>query len=734
MSISEIEPRQTSSSSSSWPKGLVGDIGVFPRTSVVAGAYGTWTFRYVTGPYGVDDGGALKFLVPIPSDRGVPQFDDPSAPNFSTVRTSGTARVTARWQTKAHVRPWVKGIVVEVTDGALAPGDIVDVVWGETNGGSAGATMQSYAEESSKVRVMVDAFATNVFYDVPGDTELEVIAGPAVALIATLSAIANHPGKASLAVRAIDRFGNVATGYRGAVTISRQGDTVAVLDFSAGDKGIRKNVVDVATDHATVRFDIADQDGLVAMSNPMVTGQHGPALFWGDTQGQTGETVGAGSLAQFFEYARDAVQLDFVTHSANDFQVERDSYAQVLEMTDSYTLDGSFVAFGGFEWSGNTPTGGDHNVLYADNAAAPLLRSSHALLDDLSDVDTDCATIGDVYRVLRGENIDAVTVAHVGGRLANLDLIETDITPVLEMTSVHGWFEWFALDALRRGLIVGLIAASDDHSGRPGGSFPSLPVFGVRSGLAAVRANELSRRGILEALRQRNCYATTGERMVLTVTAGDHRMGESWESVTAPIVDVTVAGTSAIESIEIINADAVLAAWRPDTELSDRQLRVSWRGARDKNRTRVQDWNGHLEIAGAEIQGSRTWAFDHPDQGIVSSDSRSVTWISTTNGDHDGVVLDFDRRPESLRFVAGGVDLALDLRELGRTPLEVPIEVGVDRAVTLEWLPTEPQASDVEVRFEGLPFVAGRNVYLVKVRQADGHVAWASPLFVTNPA
>lgn len=717
-----------------WPAGQVGEVTLAPRNPVLAGSHGTWTFRYVTGPYGVDDGGGLKFLLPIPSDRGVPQFEDPSAPEYVTVRNSGSARVTARWQTKAYVRPWVKGIVVDVTDGALSPGDVVELIWGDTSGGSPGASAQSYAEGAAPVRVLVDPFATNVYYDVPGETGVEVLPGPAAALVATVSSTSHATGLARMSVRAIDRFGNVAVAYRGSVTVSLQGKTVAVLDFAAADKGVRSLMLDVPKASGPVRFDVADERGMTATSNPIVAGPAERTLFWGDTQGQTGETVGAGSLTEFFEYARDCVQLDFVTHSANDFQVERDAYAEVLEVTDKYTQNGSFVAFGGFEWSGNTPTGGDHNVLYADNTSAPLLRSSHALLYDLSDVDTDCRTISDVYSHLRSENIDALTVAHVGGRVANLDLIETDMTPVLEMTSVHGWFEWFALDALRKGLTVGLIAASDDHSGRPGGSFPSLPVFGVRSGLAAVRSDELSRQGIMKALRRRDCYATTGERIVLSVASGEHRMGEAWDADTAPVIEVSVAGTAPIESIQVINADEVLAAWRPAVKLSQRRLRVSWKGARDKNRTRVQDWNGFLTISGANIESAQTWAFDHPDQGIVETGPQLVRWTSSTNGDHDGIVLDLDSRPETLNFIAGGVELELNLSEVGEQPVVIPVEAGIDRAVIVEWLPAEALSADASVTFDGLPLTAGRNVYLVKVQQADGHIAWASPLYVTKRA
>src|SRR5687767_1420442 len=203
-----------------WPSGQVGQVRLSPAAPVTAGEFATWTVRYEVGPYGMDDGGGLKLLFPIPSDRGVPQFTDPSAPNYTTVRTSGTARVRARYATKLHTRPWVKGIAVDVEDGPLAPGDTIEVVIGDTREGSPGATAQSYCEPESTIRVVVDPFATNVYYGVPGQTAHAVVAGPATALVATAPSQATGGEPIVVSVRAIDRYGNVATGACDPVTIS----------------------------------------------------------------------------------------------------------------------------------------------------------------------------------------------------------------------------------------------------------------------------------------------------------------------------------------------------------------------------------------------------------------------------------------------------------------------------------------------------------------------------------
>ncbi len=535
---------------------------------------------------------------------------------------------------------------------------------------------------------------------------------------------------ATLSVRAVDRYGNVAVSYRGVVTVRDAGgkDALARLTFGEREAGVVTAPLPVARGDRAVWFEVADERGLTAVSNPLPA-RGSATVLWGDTQGQTGETVGAGTIEEFFEYARDVARLDFVAHSANDFQITSGAYAESLRACDRYSDEGEFAAFGGFEWSGTTPVGGDHNVLYADTTNAPLARSSHALVDDLGDVDTDAPTVRDLYGVLERSGADAVCVPHVGGRRVELSLIDPRHAPVLEIVSVHGWFEWLALEALELGLIVGVIGASDDHSGRPGGSFPTSPAFGTRNGLAAVQTDDLSRSGILRAMRARHCYATTGERILLDVRSGPYRMGDHWRSPAAPVIEVDVAGTAPVEAVEVLDAHGVIARWEPDLPMSRRRLRVAWRGARDRNRRRTQDWSGGLTLVGACIREARTWAFDHPDQGLTLVGERELAWHSTTNGDSDGVEFETDTDAERILFRAGGVELDIDLVGI-KWHREFPLDAGVDRAVTVTRLAEKHGACTAHVVFDRLPLRPGRNPYFVKVHQADGHLAWASPMHV----
>ena len=93
----------------------------------------------------------------------------------------------------------------------------------------------------------------------------------------------------------------------------------------------------------------------------------------------------------------------------------------------------------------------------------------------------------------------------------------------------------YFVDALKRGARFGVIGSSDDHATLPGGQkhFRMEPL-GAKSlngyfhkGLAAVRAPELTRSALFEAMRSRSTYATTNARSLVDMNIGDASMGET---------------------------------------------------------------------------------------------------------------------------------------------------------------------------------------------------------------
>src|SRR3546814_703125 len=183
---------------------------------------------------------------------------------------------------------------------------------------------------------------------------------------------------------------------------------------------------------------------------------------------------------------------------------------------------GSFVTLPGYEWSGNTGLGGDRNVYFAEDHRQ-IRRSSHALVDDMSDADTDASTAEKLFRDLTEAGEDVVCFAHCGGRYADIKLAHDGrIERSVEIHSSWGTFEWILHDAFEMGYRVGIVANSDGPKGRPGASYPGASLFGAIGGLTCLLTPELTRAGLLDCLRTRTHYGHTGNRMLLNVRHAFH--------------------------------------------------------------------------------------------------------------------------------------------------------------------------------------------------------------------
>ena len=74
-------------------------------------------------------------------------------------------------------------------------------------------------------------------------------------------------------------------------------------------------------------------------------------------------------------------------------------------------------------------------------------------------------------------------------------------------------------------------------------------------------APELTREAIIEALRERRCYATTGARIVLAFQVDGHGMGEEFTAAKREVtVTARVLGAAPLERLEVVcNGSAVLS-------------------------------------------------------------------------------------------------------------------------------------------------------------------------------
>lgn len=728
----------------------LGAVALAPAAPVEAGSRGTWTLTYTAGAHGLDDGGALLVAVRQIADWGPPQTTDPAGDDYVGAATSAGAALRVAYDPRAFIRPWRQGVRVTVEDGHLAPGDTITIVFGDRSGGGGGLRMQTFPERRFALRVLVDCFGSGDYRPLAAQPALQVIAGPAARLVAVGPSAARPGAPTWLLVRALDRWGNPAPTYRGTVALAGPAGVTlpAPYRFRPEDRGVHRFAGLVLRAPATYRLTVADAAaGFVATANPCRcaepadTGPH--TLYWGDPHGQSEETVGTGDVESYWAYLRDVAGADFGAHCGNDFQITTAFFARLREVVRRYHEPGRFVPFLAYEWSGNHAVGGDHNVyfLHDDPARSRIHRSSHWQIPGDPDTATDRASIAALRAEYRGRD-DVLLLPHVGGRRARLDTVD-DVgqSPLIEIASVHGRFPWFARAALARGLQVGFIAGSDDHTGRPGATPPTSRGLICRGGLTAVYAAALTREALWDALRRRRCYGTTGARIIVAVDADGHPMGDAYTAAGAPRFTVRVAGTAPVERIElrrgleVLDRYDALAAPPPrwDTATARARLRLTWAGAESRNRRKVTTWDGQLTLDGGHILAAEPYHLDHPAEGITACESQRVSWRSRTSGDEDGVMLEVQlARDALLHLDTPPLRAAFALRDLGAEPLVVDAG-GVDRQVTLRWVRADAGPRDVAWSFVDAQPPAGEHAYWVWVVQADGEWAWSSPVFVTVP-
>jgi len=715
-----------------------GEATITPSEQVVAGSYGTWTIVITIGHHGIDDSGRILIARRMVTNWGIPQLDRPGEAEYTTVQTSGEARLSAHYDPKAHIRPWKGALVIDVLDGALVLGDIVTVTFGDTRFGSPGSRAQTFRQERCQFRVLVDAFGTGQYVQLSDPPTLRIIGGPArrLRLRVPSEVLAGQPFGAT--VVAEDEHGNPADGYEATVEIHAQsGETIEPQShtFGSSERGAFRFSGLVLAKPGRFRLVARQSDGaLSALSNPIICRETAPqhSLFWGDIHGQTEASVGSGTLDEYFSFGRDVAALDFISHCANDFQITKEHWQQTNDAVRHYHEPGRYVTFLAYEWSGTTPAGGDHNVYYRGDEG-PLHRSSHWQVADRSDANHDRYPINELHETLRGRD-DVMIIPHVGGRHANLDYFVPEHSPLIEIASVHGVFEWFAEEALRRGLRVGFVANSDDHSGRPGATYPSGSDvhFGMRGGLLAAYAQSLTREGLWEAFWARRCYGTTGERIVLRVHVDGHPMGAQFRASAPPQIEVEVLGTAPLDTLELRRGtDVIYEHPLVVAELGERPLlRLVWEGARVRWRDRPTHWDGSLAVEEGRILAADPFAFDSPSEGIVRQSEQEVVWRSSTSGDPDGLYLDLEVADDALlHFRTQPLDFGFRLRDILAAPMVVDAG-GLGQQVTVSLVPRGPRPMAARFDYRDLTAQPGTNAYWIRVIQRDGAMAWSSPIYV----
>lgn len=273
------------------------------------------------------------------------------------------------------------------------------------------------------------------------------------------------------------------------------------------------------------------------------------SLYWGTLHGEWDRTDSAENIESYLRYVRDEKALQFVATSCFDTEEEtsNDVWKLISNQIAEFNEDDRFVALLGFQWQGEPKTEGLRHFIYTkDNK--PLLRRK----------DTKNNSLKKIYKTNNPKELLSLPLFTMG-KTTSYDF--EDFTPeyerVVEIYNSWGSSECTAKagnpcpisgtgknsigetaegslrKALNNGCRFGFSAGGYDDRGAFEQLYDADQVQ-YPPGITAILAKEHSRSSLIEALQNRSCYATTGEKIILSFNIAQFPMGSEVDTKTRP--------------------------------------------------------------------------------------------------------------------------------------------------------------------------------------------------------
>lgn len=263
----------------------------------------------------------------------------------------------------------------------------------------------------------------------------------------------------------------------------------------------------------------------------ITAGEKNYKLFWADMHCHNGLTADAeGQPDEMHFYARDRAGLDVVVFTNNDFyNVPLTQYdfelGHLFATTFSARLHAAerpLLSLPGFEWTSRIPGVATAKLSDSSNWLPPYRNRSYpnhrsviyppsgGPLVHFTEVGNDIARLNEAVEKAGGITLSQHNAFKLSGHPVEVGF---------ELTS--GWSNYIGArprlfhEPLNQGARLGFTANGDTHRRAPG----------LSGALTGIYAEELTADSILDALRNRRCFATMGSQIFLDTRTGDALMG-----------------------------------------------------------------------------------------------------------------------------------------------------------------------------------------------------------------
>lgn len=489
-------------------------------------------------------------------------------------------------------------------------------------------------------------------------------------------------------------------------------------------------------------------------------------LYWGDLHNHCAVGYAKGSLERAIELARGHLDfLAFTGHASwhdmprmpgdrhlkwvDGFKANADHWPKTLRLLRDANTP-TFLALPGYEW--HSSAFGDYCVIFPDERAE-LFLPDH--VDPLLD-----------FAAARR----AVPIPHhvgykLGWRGANWKHFRPGVSPVVEIFSEHGCTESdrspcpmirhsnggrqasnTVVPQLQRGVRFGFVASSDNHFGYPG-------AYG--EGVVGVWAEELTGRGLFEALRARRTYAATGDRIALDVEVNGAPMGSEIPFTDERQIDVRVEGQDSIAIVELIRNGRVIERYFPEDHVGGPlrlpgrakcRIQYGWGPWGALSLGRICPWDFTVRVEGGKIHCVRPCFQSAPFDENLRDSLEVVSEREVRVRSHTTRVECYAEDPTKsvICELEGGPDASIlvQLRKPADQTVRARLkDLADDNVITFTGVFTTesyilhrlvgPSDYSARIRWHDRrnPACAG-DWYYVRVTQHNGHLAWSSPIWV----
>ncbi|HEV2123551.1 MAG TPA: CehA/McbA family metallohydrolase, partial [Chloroflexota bacterium] len=336
--------------------------------------------------------------------------------------------------------------------------------------------------------------------------------------------------------------------------------------------------------------------GLRGESNPIRCGaEPQKRVYWGDFHVHCNFSDGVRTIEHLYDYGEHIAGLDVCGASDHSPMMSDTMWARNVEFVKERYRSGQFVTLLGFEWA--TP-GTGHRCVYSrdDRLALERVRSLAELRQNLDRQRAEGREVLVIpHHMLTStaqyapERPDTERLMEVYSQWGNSEVRGNPKRPLSHWDPETKDRGRSAQEILLADGRLGMIGGSDNHDARPGmtgaGAYDIVGLrvrsiyrtLGHPGGLAGIYAPELTREAIFDGLAARQCYATTGERILLEFAVDGALMGTEVQAqkTQAPrTITAWVAGTAPLARLVVLRNAEEVYELTPDGDTGE--VSLSW--------------------------------------------------------------------------------------------------------------------------------------------------------------